>query len=195
MSEMAIDYQRRPITVEEYERMAELGIIGPEERVELLDGELILMPPMTPPHFASLGRLTRLFVMRLGERAVVVPQAPIRIASISEPEPDFMILAARDDFYLGERASPATAQAFVECSVSSLAYDRGKKLKAYARAGIPEYWIVNLVDGVLEVHRDPHDLGYAFTRPLVHGARIALAAFPDIEFEVSDILGPLTPDT
>ncbi len=157
---MAIEYQRRPITVDEYERMAEMGIIGPAERVELIEGEIVLMPPMGPPHFSSLGRLIRLFVMRLGARAIVMPQAPLRLPPISEPEPDFAIYLPLDDFYARERSGAEHAYAVVECADSALPYDRNIKLRVYAKAGVREYWIVNLFQHRVEVYGGPHELGY-----------------------------------
>ena len=189
-SEMATDYQRRPITVDEYERMAETGIIGPAERVELIEGEIILMPPMGPPHFGSAARLNRLFVKRLGERAVVMPQGPIRLPPLSEPEPDFAIYLPRDDFYGTERAGAEHAYAVVECSDSSLRYDRKTKLRVYAKAGVREYWIVNLIDRCVEVHRSPHELGYRQREVKRSGQDLALEQFPDIVFAVDEMLGP-----
>ncbi len=191
MSEMAVEYQRRPITVQEYERMAEMGIIGPDERVELVDGEIILMPPMGPPHISSLGRLTELFVLRLAPRAFIIPQAPMVVSRISEPEPDFQILVRREDFYFGERPSPTNCYALVECADTSLRYDRGKKLKVYARGGVREYWIVNLVDRCVEVYREPHDVGYAVHTVHQPGDVISFAALPDLVLTVEEILGPL----
>ncbi|MBC5800300.1 MAG: Uma2 family endonuclease [Candidatus Eremiobacteraeota bacterium] len=190
-SEMAPDYQRRPITVDEYERMAKTGIIGPAERVELIEGEIVLMPPMGPPHFSSVGRLNRLFVTRLGELAVVMPQAPLRLPPISEPEPDFAIYLPRDDFYLNERAGAEHAYAVIECSDSSLRYDRKTKLRVYAKAGVREYWIVNLLDRCVEIHRGPHELGYRLREVKRHGEALAFERFPDIVFTVDEVLGPM----
>lgn len=189
MSDMALDYQRRPITVDEFERMAEIGIFEPDERVELLDGELILMPPMNPPHFGSVARLNQLFVVRLAGRAVVSPQLPLRISRISEPMPDFAILFPREDFYATERPGVETTYALVECSDTSLAYDRGKKRKAYARANICEYWIVDINARRIEVNRDPHDFGYRATHVAEPGDSLAFLAFPEIAFSVAELVG------
>lgn len=193
MSDMAIDYQHRPITADEYQQMGALGILGPDERVELLDGELILMPPMGLAHAASVSRLTRLFLTRLGERADVRPQLPARLSCISEPQPDFALVALRADFYASGHPAPADTFALVECADSSLRYDGGKKLVAYARASIREYWIVNLKDKSLEMYRDPNDLGYARSTVARPGERVAFAAFPDVTFEVCEVLGSERP--
>ncbi len=190
MSEMAIEYQRRPITVDDYERMFETGIIGPEERVELVDGEIVLMPPMGPPHRSSVVRLNELFVERLAGRASIFPQGPVRLRPLSEPEPDFQILLRREDAYLGEEPAPSNLYAVIECSDTSLRFDRGKKLRVYARAGIREYWIVNLVERCVEVYREPNDLGYAVHDVHRRGEELAFAGLPDIRLRADDLLGP-----
>lgn len=190
MSEMAIEYQRRPITADEYERMAELGIIGSQERVELIEGEIILMPPMGEAHISSLLRLTELFVQRLFGHAMILPQGPIRVSSISEPEPDFAVLYRRDDYYRHQRPNQSNVYALVECADTSLRYDRGTKLRVYAKAGVREYWIVNLVEHCVEVHREPHDLGYAVREVRRPCESIAFAEFPEIGFTIDELLGP-----
>jgi Uma2 family endonuclease len=187
---MAIDYQRRPITVEEFYRMAEHGIIGPDERIELLEGELIVVPPMNQPHASGVARLNELFVTRLGTRVVVMPQLPIRLSEISEPLPDFSILLRRSDFYVEDRVTPRAAYALVECSDSSLSFDRGPKLNAYAKSGVAEYWIVNLPERQVEIHRKPHNLGYAERTVAKPGESVAFAGIPDVAFAVDELLGP-----
>ncbi len=190
MSEMAIDYERRPITADEYERMGELGIIGPQERVELIEGEIVLMPPMGEPHISSLVRLTELVVQRLSGHAMILPQGPVRVSPISEPEPDFAVLYRRDDYYRHQRPNESYVYALVECADTSLRYDRGTKLRVYAKAGVHEYWIVNLVEHCVEVHREPHDLGYAVREVRRPGASVAFVKFPDVRFTIDEIVGP-----
>lgn len=189
MSDMAIDYQRRPITVEEYHRMGELGFFGPEERVELLDGELIAVPPVGESHASAIERLNWYFITRLGERAGVRPQLPTRVSRISEPEPDFAIVVRRADFHASGHPQPPETFALVECADSSLRYDRGKKLSAYARGGVREYWIVNLVEACVEVYGDPNDVGYGRSQIARAGESLAFAAFPDVAFSVAELLG------
>lgn len=189
MSDMASEYRHRPITVEEYHRMGELGFFGPEERIELLDGELIAVPPMGDSHASAIERLTWYFVTRLGERAAVRPQLPTRVSRISEPEPDFAIVERRADFHASGHPRPAETFALVECADSSLRYDRGKKLSAYARGGVREYWIVNLVEACIEIYDDRNDLGYGRSRNARAGESVAFAAFADVAFGVSELLG------
>lgn len=193
MSDMAIEYRHRPITVDEYHRMGEAGILGPDERVELLDGELIAVPPMGERHASSVERLNWLLVTRLNGRAGVRPGLPATISRISEPEPDFAIVERRADFHASGHPRPPGTFALVECADTSLRYDRGKKLSAYARAGIAEYWIVNLVDACVEVYAEPNDVGYAKPRVARPGESLAFATFPEVVFTVAELLGIAAP--
>ncbi|MBC5798558.1 MAG: Uma2 family endonuclease [Candidatus Eremiobacteraeota bacterium] len=137
-----------------------------------------------------MARVNQLLVLRLVPKAIVLPQAPVQVSRISAPEPDFSILLLRNDFYLGERPSPANSYALIECADTSLRYDRGKKLGVYARGGVREYWIINLVDRCVEIHRQPHELGYTTQRIHRPGETVAFAAIPDVTFTVDEILGP-----
>lgn len=190
MSDMATDYQRRPITADEFDRMGDVGIFGPDERVELLEGELVLLPPMNPLHARSIARVNRIFVTRLGNRAIVMPQLPIHLSLISEPLPDFGIVEPDERRYTHRHPDAASTFALVECADTSLSYDRGKKLLAYARARIREYWIINLNERCIEIHRDPHELGYRSRRIATPGESIRFATLPDLAFTVAELLGP-----
>ena len=187
---MALDYQRRLITADEFFRMAETGILGPDERVELLEGEIIVRPMMNPPHFASVARLNELFVLSLGRRATIVPQSHIVLSEYNAPAPDFSILLRQEDFYIHARPTIPDIYALIECADTSLSYDRGKKLKVYAHCGVAEYWIVNLRRRQVEIHRHPHDLGYADTFIAYPGETVAFGAISDVVFAVDDLLGP-----
>lgn len=136
---MAVEYRTRPFTVEEYFKLFETGIFREDERVELLDGEIVLMPPPGPEHDSTLGRFNRLLVTRLGERALVFGGATLPLSFNSAPNPDYELLVPREDFYRNGRPRPAEdVYAVIELSMSSLAYDRGRKLRAYASARIRE---------------------------------------------------------
>jgi Uma2 family endonuclease len=194
-SAMAVEYQTRPFTVEEYFKLVEVGILREDDRVELLDGEIVLMPPTGKDHNSVVARIIRALVMQLGERAIVLPAGSLRLSDISAPQPDFAILRPREDFYRARLARPEDVIALVEAAASSLRYDRGRKLRAYARAGIPEYWIANLSAWTIECHAQPDRAAerYAVTALAAGGDTIALAAFPDIDFSVVDLLGPKDP--
>lgn len=189
VSDMATDYRRRPITADEYERMGEFGIFDRDENIELIDGEIIVMPPMNPPHFGSIARITELFVRRLNAFAIVTPQLPIRISTFSEPQPDFALLRRSDDFYSTRRPTPNDVIAFVECADSSLRYDRGTKLRAYAKADVREYWIVNLSERCIEIHREPHELGYRSRIVAASGDSVAFESLPELTFAVDEFFG------
>jgi Uma2 family endonuclease len=189
MSEMAVEYRIRPISVGEYHRMGELGIIKPDERVELLDGELIAMPPIGPRHGFSVRMLLRLFSARLADRAIVDVQAAVTLDDYSEPQPDVMLLALREDFYRHALPRADAPLLVVEVSESTLRYDRGRKLGAYARAGVREVWIVDLVDDRIEAFSGLREGEYCEVRTALRGESLAPSAFPEVAFAVDDILG------
>lgn len=189
---MALDYQTRPFSFEEYLKLAEVGILREDDRVELIDGEIVLMPPTGLDHMSVVARMTRFLVTRLGDRAIVMPQSTQRLSDFNAPEPDFAIAPPRDDFYRSAYAKPSDFFAFVEVAQSSLSYDCGRKVRLYARHGVREYWIADLVDWKVEVLRDPAGETYA-SRRVAHGDdALALAAVPDVTFTVAELLGPKT---
>lgn len=151
------EYRRFPISVDDYRRMGEIGILEPDLRVELIDGEIILMPPIGASHTSIVDRLTRLFVTGTGERAIVRVQGPVRLSELSEPQPDLALLAPSEDFYAARTAGPQDVLLLVEVADSTLRYDREVKTPLYARAGIAEYWIVDVGGGRLLRFADPSD--------------------------------------
>ena len=172
---------RRKLDVDVYRRVADAGILGEEDRVELIDGEIIDMAPIGQSHAATVGGLTRALVMACGNKAIVWVQNPVRLDPFNEPRPDFAVLRPRADFYAtGDRPGPADVLLLVEVADSSLRYDRTVKLPLYARAGIPEVWIVDLKRRVLHAHRRPADGEHAEIATRHPGDHLALAAAPDI---------------
>jgi Uma2 family endonuclease len=187
-SEMAVEYRRRPITVDEYHRMVETGIIHPEERVELIEGDIIAMPPIGRNHRSSMNRLTRLLSEIFNRLAVVQIQQSVILSEISEPEPDVALLRWDPTGYAGHDPGPTDTLLLIEVSESSRAYDRRVKLPLYARTGIPEYWQVDIPERCIHVHRDPEGSAYR-TNFVVHpGELIAPQAFPDANIAVDEIL-------
>lgn len=170
--------------------MGERGDIGPDERVELLDGELVAMPPMSPGHATAVRALTTALYRAVGGRASIGPQVAITLDPISEPQPDIMLNALSDERYWD--AHPTAEETFlvVEVSKSTLAFDRGKKLRAYARCRVPEYWIVDLVNERVEVYRNPREQRYAKHVTVGRGEMVAPKAFPDALIAVDEILPP-----
>ncbi len=180
---------KRRLTVDEYHRMGDAGIFLQDERVELLDGELYEMCPIGDGHIGKVNRANFLFGQRLGGRAVVSVQNPIRLSDYAEPEPDIALLRPRADFYETGKARPEDVLLLVEIADTSLNYDRLTKLPRYAAAGIVEVWIVNLLDEQIEVYRDPAAGGYATHTIHVRGDALTPVALPDIAIGVEEILG------
>lgn len=173
----------RPLRRVEYDQLVKLGAFE-DERIELLEGALVAMSPIGPPHDSTVQRLTRLLVLALEGRAGVRCQSSFAASEISEPEPDFTVVPLGDY----DLDHPAEAYLIIEVAESSLAKDRGKKLRLYANCAIPEYWVVNLPERCIEVYTEPLPGAYARTERYERGQSIRLVAFPDIAFAVSDIL-------
>ena len=178
----------RRISVDDYHRMGEAGIFARGERVELLDGMLIAMPPVGERHIYSVLALEHLLPLMLGERAIVSTQNPLRLSASSEPEPDIVLLEAPVTRYDGHAPVTADAALVIEVAETSRAYDRGPKLRAYQDAGVREIWIIDLVKEVVEMWRRSEASEYELTSLAGRGDRIAPAAFPDIVIAVDDIL-------
>jgi Uma2 family endonuclease len=174
--------------VDEYYRMAEAGILAPTERVELIDGEIIAMPPIGRRHVFCVARLTHAFVAGVGDRAIVLVQSPLRLADYSEPEPDLVILRQRDDGYADADAGPADALLVIEVADTSQRYDRQVKVPLYARAGIPEVWLVDLVAATITIYREPAPTGYAQAIVVRGDEELRPLAFPDLILSVVRIL-------
>src|SRR5262249_33176437 len=147
-------------SVKEYYRMADAGVLRPDARVELLNGEIIDMSPSGPFHGGLVKRLSKIFTLKARSRWIVSTQDPLHLDDHSEPQPDLMLLKPRDDEYTTRHPQPDDVYLLIEVSDSTIEYDRTEKLSAYGRAGIPEVWIVNLNELTIEVYREPHFAGY-----------------------------------
>jgi Uma2 family endonuclease len=193
-TELAIEpaIVRRKITVEEYEVMYEAGVFKPDERLELINGEILKVAPMNAPHISYVIRLSRIFTERLTKRAIVSTQLPIVINEESEPEPDLSILRWRSDDYFSGKPKAQDVYLLIEVASASLLFDRRVKLPLYARAGVPEVWIVKVQERELEVYRTPKGEAYSESRVLKPSDKIALLAFPDVEILLSEVF--ITPD-
>ena len=178
---------RRLFTVDEYHRMGEAGILTEDDRVELIEGELLAMVPIGSEHVSAVNALNRLLVMAVGDRAVVSVQNPVRLTRRSEPQPDFAVLRPRDD-YRTTLPRPEDVMLIVEVADSSLDYDRTVKLALYAQSGIPELWIVDLSAGKVEVHRLPAGSEYTSVQRTDRSAVLDMQALPDVRIPVEAIL-------
>ena len=146
---------RRRLTVSDYHRMGEAGILAPDERVELIEGEIIAMPPIGPAHNGLVSRLIRLFDRAIGDRAIVQARGPVRLSDLSEPEPDLALLRPRDDFYMKRIPEAREALLLVEVADATLAKDRKVKVPLYARHGVPETWLVDVAGERVIAYREP----------------------------------------
>ncbi|NUO01449.1 MAG: Uma2 family endonuclease [Saprospiraceae bacterium] len=151
---MSVQASKRLITVSDYHKMGEAGIL-PERRIELINGEIIEMSPIGSRNAAMVDKISNLFTHLLFRKAIVRVQNPIGINHITEPEPDIAILKYRSDFYKNDHPQPEDVLLVIEISETTLTYDRDVKLPLYADAKIGEYWLVNLKKEQIEVHTEP----------------------------------------
>ena len=177
----------RLITVAEYDRMIEFGIYTDNDRIELLNGEIIELMPKGPKHTSANSRLVRFFIRLFGEKLIVRGQDPIWLDGISEPEPDIVLANWNETEYSEGHPTPADILLIMEISDTTLAYDRETKAKAYSRNGIQQYLLLNLQNETLENFREPDADGYQFKRTLRKGDSLNLVAFPDIEINVDEL--------
>jgi Uma2 family endonuclease len=185
---MPVQVLRRRFTVDEYYRMAEAGILHEDDRVELIEGEIVEMAPIGSRHASCVDRLAQLFFAHLSGRAIIRVQSPIRLGEHSEPQPDITLLLPRADFYSGAHPSAADVLLAVEVADTSVEYDREAKVPLYARSGIRETWLVDLDAGVVEVYQAPSPQGYLQTQRLKPGDHLAPEAFPQVLLPLADIL-------
>jgi Uma2 family endonuclease len=186
---MAISVSRWHFTVDDYERMAEAGILREDDRVELLEGDIIEMAPIGPPHAGCVKRLNLLLVSRRQTRAVVSVQDPIRLDNRSEPQPDLALLEPRSDFYSTRHAGPDDVLLVVEVSSSSVPFDRLVKMPMYARAGVRQAWLVDLDGGGVEVYRLTAEGSYGEPELVRGPGMVVIDSFPDVSVTAAEILG------
>ena len=180
---------RRKLTVAEYHRMGEAGILTEDDRVELIEGELIAMPPIGSNHAGTVNRLARMLVLAVGDRSVVAVQNPVRLDKHSEPQPDFALLLPRADYYRSEHPRPADVLLLIEVAFSSLNYDRAVKRALYARHRIPEFWIVSLVTNEVEVCRAPEGEDYSLVSIVGRDGELEPVRLPGVIIPVATLLG------
>lgn len=183
---MAIPFARRPLTVEMYHALAEKGLLGEEDRVELINGDLVPMSPLGSPHAACVRRLDKQLHRIAPTQVQISIQNPVQLNDQTEPEPDVALLKHREDFYAKAHPVPADVLLVIEVADSSLEKDRTIKLEGYAQAGIAEYWIINLVEGQVEIYTQPQERVYKSRELRLSGDTVAVLGE---ELKVEDILG------
>ncbi len=181
----------RPLTAEDYHRMGEAGIFSENERVELIEGQLVAMAAIGTPHFAAVNVLTRLLVRAAGDLATVSVQNPVRLSDWSEPEPDVTLIRPRNDEYRSALPGPADVLLIIEVASGSLDYDQGVKLPLYAKHNIQEFWIVNLDPARVEVYRSPNATNRDYASSLLVGrdGLLKIASLPGVMIPAAPIFG------
>jgi Uma2 family endonuclease len=179
---------RHRITVDEYYRMAEVGILPPDARVELIEGEIIDMPPIGTGHGGTVMQLNELLRDAARGRAQVLVQSEIRLSDISEPQPDFALVKPRADFYKKKHPGPADTLLIIEVSESSLRYDLQVKAPLYARHGIPEYWVIDLKGRQVRFFRSPQSGQYADVSSTGTPGVVAPVALPEVQIDLTHVL-------
>ena len=189
MSSMAEDLIRRHrYTVEDYYRMAEVGILTPDVRVELIDGEVIEMPPIRAPHASVVNRLHTLLVEAVQGHALVRGQSPLRLDRHNEPEPDLALVRTRPSHYGSRHPGPKDTLLVIEVADSSLSYDRDRKLSLYARFDIPEVWLIDLSARTIRRYRIPGPTGYVESDLLADLLAVAVPGIPSVHLNLSRLL-------
>lgn len=176
-------------SVRDFDRMGEAGILGEDDRVELIEGEIVEMTPIGARHAACVNRLTRLLVQRLGAKAIVAVQNPVVLGTRSEPQPDVVVLRPRDDFYGSGHPRSHDVLLLIEVADTSQDYDRGVKLPLYATHGVPEVWLVDLVAEGVEIYRNPRGDEYEDVELLHEGQEVRSASLADLSIRVDELLG------
>lgn len=181
-----VKVQRKLFSVAEYDQMVRAGVLGEDDHVELIEGEIVEMSPIGAAHAGYVARLNRILASQVAGQALVFVQNPLRLAR-SEPEPDLALLRPRADDYIGSLPEAADVLLLIEVADTSADYDRHFKLPLYASAGIAETWLVDLNRRLVEVYRQPGETGYAEKRTRRADDQLAVAALPGVRLTVSDI--------
>jgi Uma2 family endonuclease len=178
---------RHKFDIEQFHQLAELGFFGEDDRVELIDGDILNMSPIGKAHKACVSRLTRMLVQAYAELAVIYVQNPLIVAG-SEPLPDLAVLEPDPSHYATRDATAADALLVIEVADSSKYYDATTKATLYASGDIAEYWLIDLSAGAVHIYRQPHQGNYTDEQTYEDGT-ISARAFADITFNVNYILG------
>lgn len=179
---------RKKFTVDEYYRLGDIGVIAPDERTELIEGEIYKMSPIGCYHAACVGKISKIFYSLFLTCGSIRIQQPIRINDYSEPEPDVSIVHLKDNEYADGHPRPDEVYLVVEVSVTSLDFEQSMKLELYAKANIPEVWTVDIENDAVEKYTAPADGHYQSNVVLKKTDTLHVEAFEDKKFEVNDIL-------
>ncbi len=185
---MATQVKRRRFTVQQFHCMSEAGVFTADDRVELLEGEVIEMPPIGSRHAACVNRLNHLFSQRVGAESLVSVQNPVQLGEHSELQPDIALLRPRADFYADAHPTVSNILLLIEVADTSIGFDRDVKVSLYARSGVPEVWLVDLTAACVDVYRQPSPEGYQVVHQLRRGQRLTPLSLPEVELHIEQIL-------
>lgn len=181
---------RHRLTRADYHRLGAAGILGEDDRVELLDGQLVDMSPIGPRHALVVDALGQLLVTAVAGRAWVRVQNPIALDPRSEPQPDIAVIRRPWQGYPVSHPQPQDVFLVIEVSDTSVEIDRGAKLELYARAGVQEVWIVDLTEDAVFVHRKPRGGSYEFVSRLAPPDVLDIEALPDVTVPSASLFPP-----
>lgn len=185
---MSAQLEPRRFNVTEYYQMAEAGILTPDDRVELIDGRVIKMSPIGSKHAACVKRLDDLLHQKFGSKGISV-QSPVRLNDYSEPEPDVALVKGRDDYYETQHPTPIDTLLIIEVADTTLLTDRNIKIPLYARAEVPEVWLVNLPAQTIEIFSNPCAGAYLNCNEFGRGEIATSDTLRDFSLPVNEILG------
>lgn len=186
---MTAALQRHPFTINEYHRMRDARIFAEDDRIELIDGEIIKMAPIGPRHAACVDRLLNFLIRKLGEAAIARSQNPIELSDHSEPQPDIALVKFREDFYAEAHPTPDDILIAIEVADTTAENDRQIKIPSYARAEIQEVWLIDLPSDRIEIYTQPNSGIYQEVRTVLRGQKIISPAFPNLKLKADDVLG------
>ena len=185
---MVAQLLKRQFSIHDYHQMVVAGILSEDERVELIEGEIIKMSPIGVRHASCVKRLIKLFSQLLGDHVLVAVQDPVELSNLSEPQPDLALLQPRNDFYAAGHPQPQDILLLVEVADTTIESDRTIKIPLYASSGISEVWLIDVNEQVIEVFREPTDNSYQNIQKFQQG-EIFVQAFPNVSFTVKQVLG------
>lgn len=185
---MNLPVQNWQFTVDDFHRMVEVGILREDDRVELLQGVIFRMSPIGSRHNACIARINSQLQRLLGDSAILMIQSSFRLAGDSEPQPDVLILRPREDFYEDSLPTPVDVYLLIEVADSTVEFDRNVKLPLYAKAGVVEYWLVDLPSGQIETYCDPVGNAYQTTASYDLDDGLSPLSFPQLSIRVDEII-------
>ncbi|MCG8352641.1 MAG: Uma2 family endonuclease [Chloroflexales bacterium] len=186
---MAVEITRHTFTIHDYARMRESGILTATDRVELIDGEIRNMSPIGPHHAAVVTKIVKFLTRLVDDEIIISPQNPVQLNDYTEPQPDIAVLRYRDDYYAHTHPTAADILIVIEVADTTIIYDREEKVPRYAAAGVPEAWVVDLAQQLIEQYLLPAQGHYTRIQKVLLGDTIASPTAPSISLNTSLILG------